>query len=147
MLRGGGGLEETFPALAHTQVYVLSDTKGNQVKVCSRVAQWETWSHHWTELSLCREGVQWLLVAFSFVFNVILLTYKVETRDASHFRIGQLLSSTGNYWSYSIRHCFFSFELCAIKHLYKGKLEPELRFLEIRRDNAKVIKMMYYHLI
>lgn len=28
------------PALAHTQVYVLSDTKGNQVKVCSRVAQW-----------------------------------------------------------------------------------------------------------
>lgn len=87
------------PTLAHTQVYVLSDTKGNQVKVCSRVAQWgNTVPHHWTELSIEQEGGSMSVSCLFICFLMYLLTYKGRNCiDASHFRIGQLLSSTGNY--------------------------------------------------
>lgn len=127
MLEGWWRFGRNIPPLLPTHRHVLSSTKGNQVKICSRVAQGGNTVPS-PDRDVYKAGRSTINASCLFHLFLNLFAYIQRWCNASHFRIGQLLSTTGNYWSYSIR-LFFSFGLCVIKLLYKGKLEPELRFL------------------
>ena len=77
MLEGWWRFEKNIPPLLPTHRHVLSDTKGNQVKVCSRVVRWGNTvpSLDRAVYEAGRSSIK-LLAAFFICFLIHLLTYK-----------------------------------------------------------------------